>query len=693
MDINTEFFIHLESNFNRLLYNNDIDQLKFYSELYEYSLKIQQLKHKDSRKDVIEFYNNVIEKVKFIIDNFLNNMFEKIVCSKEILQTYSIESNVFNSSLITINNLMEYFKVELTKLDTTYTDINYINYGLTKWFDHVTFKLIKYTNTKLCYYLDYKNKVSYDDENIYYLSELLDTIYYCMNKNLINQDTFKTNIGNEVLSYLEKSLMLLDTNIIDDKSFLVSIYEVNTFQINKLNELNLDILNNDYKHLFKTIILDKYEVIIKRDFSIILNEFDFKEFRTNYTINESFYHSLKNSILYCSDIQYIKDSFTKWLNGLIICADDFPEILDVYYFMTMIVDKIDWETDYNSNIFKYIYNCFEPHFKHQKSTIENIDKYIRTHIYKQNLLPVNYFHKMLINYFNKFVDDDDETVFIYYKNYLVKRLYYYNFNEEYIKHELDIINSLTDNLNTPYLYKLNIIKKDIINSSHLSNEFNTIYQQNNNLVITTDGIWNLTPNCNDFSNPEFNSKFNAFKTDFTTFYTCKYENKKLDWNHQLSICTLDYITKDNDYEIECALSLANILYEFNTQDYLELTDSYSKRDFEILCHYRLIKQDEDNVFKLNRKFNIKSDKLIIKNNVSNKKIKKKCNNEIVFSQKELLELFIVRTVKRINLLEEELLKMIKSKYDFNDDLINETLEKLIENNYLNFENKMYLYVI
>ena len=54
----------------------------------------------------------------------------------------------------------------------------------------------------------------------------------------------------------------------------------------------------------------------------------------------------------------------------------------------------------------------------------------------------------------------------------------------------------------------------------------------------------------------------------------------------------------------------------------------------------------------------------------------------------------VRTVKRINLLEEsELLKMIKSKYDYDDELINQTLEKLVDNNYLNFENKMYLYVI
>ena len=697
MELNTEFFIHLESNFNRILYNNDINKVHFYSELYNYTVKIQQLKHKDSRKDIIEFYSNMINKVKFIIDNFLNNMFEKIASSNEILQSYFTEFNLFHDSLITINNLMDYFKVESKKMDTTYTDINYINYGFTKWYDYVTFKLIKYINSKLCYYLDYKNKVSDDDETIYYLSEALDSIYHCLNKNLINQDAFINNIGNEVLSYLEKTLINLDTNIIEDKEFLGTIYEINTFHTNKLNELNLDILINDYEHLFKSLILDKYEVIIKLDFLKLLNDFDFESFKHTYTINDIFYTSFKNSIKYCHDIQYIKDAFTQWLNGLIICVNDFPEILDIYYFMTMIVDKIHCQLDINSSsIFKNIFSCFESHFKPINSTIENIDKYIRIQVYKNNLIPVNYFHKMLINYFNTFVENDDETVFIYYKNYLVKRLYYYNFNESYIKHELDIINSLTDNIDTPCLYKLNIIKKDIINSTHLSTEFNSIYNQNNNLIIITDGIWNLSPKCETFSNIEFNSKFNSFKTEFTTFYNCKFENKKLDWNHQLSTCSLTYdvFKTGTDVEIVCSLSLANILCEFNIQDYLELHSVYSKRDFEILCHYKLIIKSVDNRFILNDMFNPKGHKLNIKNNVTNKKIKKKCKNEIVFSQTEIIELFIVRTLKSVEFIsDEDLLTMIKTKYNIEIKMINDILDKLVDNKYVDFVNNKYLYVI
>ena len=55
---------------------------------------------------------------------------------------------------------------------------------------------------------------------------------------------------------------------------------------------------------------------------------------------------------------------------------------------------------------------------------------------------------------------------------------------------------------------MDIIKKDIINSKHLSNAFNTIYNKNNNLFITTDGICNISTKTADCSNTDFNSKFN-----------------------------------------------------------------------------------------------------------------------------------------------------------------------------------------
>jgi hypothetical protein len=701
MDINNEFFIHLESTFNRLLYNNDINQLKFYSELYNYSLKIQKLKHTDSRNDIIVFYNDVLDKVAFIIDNFLNNMFDKIVGSKELLQTYSIEFNIFNDSLITINSLMEYFKNELTKLDTTYKELNYINYGLTKWFEYITFKLIKYINTKLCYYLDFRNKelTSLEsDTNIYYLSEILDTIFYWMNKNIISQSIFNNAIRSFVIEFLNKNIEELNKNILDDPHFLKTIDACYIFQLNSLNELNLELLIDDYEDLFKTLILDKYENLIKQKFTTMLNDFNFKTFRTNYIINDDFYMNVKLCLEYCVDTNYIKDKLTKWLNNLIICATEFDEILDLNYFITMIVDKIEWKLEsVNSDIFNKIFNIFEPYFKDMKETMENFDKYIRGNVYKNNLIPINYFHKTLINYFTKYSgsgDDSYETIFIYFKNYLVKRLYYYNFDEDYIKHELDIITSLTDNLNTTNLYKLNIIKNDLLGSKHITNEFNSIYNQTNNLIVMTDGIWNISPKTYEFSNTEFNRKFNTFKTEFTTFYNCKFENKKLDWNHQLSSCTLNYINNNKEYEIECPLNIANILYEFNDTNILSFNESSSK-DFDILCQYKLIKKDSsNNHYVINERFNYKGSKITIKNNGKNKRIIKKQQNEIVFSQKELVELYIMRTVKRVSIIsDEELNNMINEKFNISNDLIKETFEKLIDNEYLKYDNNKYLYVI
>ena len=93
-------------------------------------------------------------------------------------------------------------------------------------------------------------------------------------------------------------------------------------------------------------------------------------------------------------------------------------------------------------------------------------------------------------------------------------------------------------------------------------------------------------------------------------------------------------------------------------------------------------------------FNPKGHKLNIKNNVTNKKIKKKCKNEIVFSQTEIIELFIVRTLKSVEFIsDEDLLTMIKTKYNIEIKMINDILDKLVDNKYVDFVNNKYLYVI
>jgi len=72
----------------------------------------------------------------------------------------------------------------------------------------------------------------------------------------------------------------------------------------------------------------------------------------------------------------------------------------------------------------------------------------------------------------------------------------------------------------------------------------------------------------------------------------------------------------------------------------------------------------------------------------------KQKNEIVFSQKEVIELYIMRTLKRDNdIVSDILIKNIKSKYDVDIKIINDTLEKLVDNEYLKYENNKYLYVI
>ena len=94
-----EIFITVESKINKLLYNSDINYMEFYTYLYNTSIKIQQIKSPSIRVDTIKFYYAVYDKIKESINSYIVNIYEKIIDNKSILQTYSIELNIFNDNL------------------------------------------------------------------------------------------------------------------------------------------------------------------------------------------------------------------------------------------------------------------------------------------------------------------------------------------------------------------------------------------------------------------------------------------------------------------------------------------------------------------------------------------------------------------------------------------------------------------
>ena len=99
-----------------------------------------------------------------------------------------------------------------------------------------------------------------------------------------------------------------------------------------------------------------------------------------------------------------------------------------------------------------------------------------------------------------------------------------------------------------------------------------------------------------------------------TFHKMKYENRRLEWNAELSCCTLEY----KGISLVCSFAQANELYKFNESDVIPFRDN---KVLVTLEKYRLIKRDGENYI-LNPKFKSKTDVLDIKSKTSStKKVK------------------------------------------------------------------------
>ena len=687
-----EIFITIESKINKLLYNGDINYIDFYTYLYDNSIKIQQIKSPSIRIDTIEFYYSVYNKIKKSINGYIVNIYEKIISNNSILQTYSIELNLFNDNLELINNLIKYFNNELSKIDPNYIKQDFVVYGMNKWYENITLKLFTYINKKIKQNLNYSiNSIEVEEEELYYINELIEHINYCYSNKIIESNIFEINIITNIYIYLEESLYKYSEIYKNNPIFLTYINNINNFYNRQLSVLNLEELQIKYKKLFNEKIVHKYEYIIKKTLNNLLYSININTFKLDYCFDINIIIKLNECLNYCYNNEFIQSTLNKWIDSYFV--NDFAYILDLIYLTNLLYIKLE-ETGKSTKL-ENIYNCtlylYKKYLPNDKSVIEKYDKYIREYLYKEKNIPLELFYNSLALYFTNYIDDD--ILFAYYKAFLIKRLNRYNFNNNYIEIEIDIIEELVYKLNTPNLYKINIIKKDLIASKYYSQEFNTIYNRQSKLIITTDGIWNIKPKTYNFYNTYFNTSLNKFTLDFSTFYNCKYQNKKLDWNYDASSCILNYyINEDKSIYIDCPLKYGNILYEFNDNN------SYTpiNKDINIYCN-ELVKYGiltlNNGKYILNN--NIKYKDITIKHTNSKLKvIKKSQKREIVFSQKELAELFIIRSVKHVNSMNEsKLIEIIKNKFNIIESLIHKILDKLVYNQYLIKEETNYLYII
>jgi len=669
--------IHVE--INNLLNNKDFNKSDFYTYMYESSLRIQKYKSYDSRQLTINSYKNIFNTLDNIIIIFNDKISNNIKYKEDILDYYYEQTNLYIKNIAIINNIFSYVNKELSILDSSFTIIDYNKYGIENWFNSIIFKNIELFNTIFIKYLDFSNQQI--DSPIYLLNEFLDTIFMCIHKKIIDTTFFDIHIGDVLLEHIENCCIEFSKKPYDSINVLVTMIDnFNIFYMSTFDILNLECLKKKYISLFKKRILYKFSDIMKIEYDRIL---------LHPIQNTNLYDDIKlltKIINYCNDTQYIKLKINDYFNKLYNSLTNFSDILEVFYLSHMIYDEC-------MNIeFIVYYNCdtIVPKniFEDAESVCDSYDKYIRNVLYKKVNKP--YFYSSLLLYFKKF--KDNELIPIYYKNYLVKRLYKYNFNLTYIKIEINIIKQICSDWKSnshSILYKLKKIKTDLEESIKTSNEFNSIYDVPSTIILATDGIWNIDPYNTPFSSPVFNKEYNTLTEHFTTFYNCKYSTKKLDWNHDLSSCILNYYVNDNTtIEITCPLKIANILYKFNINNSVVLNKPYSK----LLEHYNIIDKVDSNICTLNTTLSSKN--IVIKFLKAKKKdISKSQKKEIVFTKQELIEAYCVRLLKnKKSMIDSVLVGLIKEKYKVDNTLITKTIDKLVENLYIEYDGSNYMYL-
>ena len=691
MDNHNEFYTNLDSKLNDFMYNSQFEFIHLYAYLYKYCTTIQQKKYKDCRNELITFYKDVFEHINVILYNYNLDIFETLINSENKLKLFVNKYNTYKDNLKWLNKLTQYINNELKKLDSTYEKLDYTKYGLEVWYKNVTLNISKFINSKLTYYLDYENYelTESDNENIFYLNELIDTIYFAVNNKVIDQTQFDTIIGNSIYDFI-------DSNIIKLSGFLQHLYSNNYLHlIDKyyyfyekiLNDLNLNYLQFRTRNLYKTYILDKFTNSFKETIYTTLIQINFENID-----NQQLFGKLRLSIRYIQDYKCFKIIFNNWLNDDYNSKIDYDKKIEGFYLYNLIYNKLlkIIPTEKIKIISIVLDELYLNELKNEKSCIELFDKYIRTILYK-NEKYLYYFTNLLVYYFEKY--RSEEIVFEYYKNYLVRRLYKYNFNSALIKIEITILNELFKYLKTINLHKLNIIKNDINDSKEITKEFNEIYNLGDKIYITTTGIWDISPNEHHLVNEIFKHQYTLFTNQFKSYYNCKYDKRTLKWSDTMTNCILDFNINNKIYHIECPIKYADILYYFNDRDIIDDSIALENNDtLELLCQYKLIKKKKNNIFTINTTFNYKKSHFTIKGSQT-KKIKKKQDSNEIFTKKELLELYIVRTLKHDNLEYDTLLNAIKDKFEVSSKFISEILNNLVDKGYLSNENNNYLYVI
>lgn len=674
-----------------LFLQGDYNIMEFQSELYNLSLNIQKTKNENIRHFIIEFYHSVIKLVESKLEDLNYKLLDKIIYVSEennIINKYNQEYNKYESNLKKTANLFAYFNTELLRLDKDFKQIDFFTIGKKLWFSKITQLVIVKIIDFVIPYFNNNYEENEENDNIYNIYEILDCIYYHIDSKIIETTHISDYIRNRILTNLEEKCVLLNKTLdtLEINNIIIEINIFNDFTLKTLSMLNLEFLNNEYKSILYSSVLINYKYRIMSNFR---RNFDFNNFKKTYSLNCENLDIINYTIDLCSDdIDFLEDEYIKYITQQFNIVDNtdsynyFIDIITLCYYIKLLYNDINEELDILS-----CYDIFDTYFSDTKNIIDNLDIYMKKVVYKnESEIPYNMVYTLLLYLFNKY--NQNESLFTRYKNTLVKRFYKYNFSLEFIRQDINIIDSISKLYYYPSLHKIRTISNDIIESHKITQEFNKIYNCYSQITFMTDGLWSIHPKPLDYSNKIFSRELSGVKKNINTYYGCLYDGRVLKWNDEISKCILKYnISDTKSIYIDCSYNYANQLFYFNENIEVSIPSSLSK----ILLKYKVIKKSNDK-FILNNA--IKEKDININHNiVKKKKIKENQKKELAFSIKETLELFIVRTLKKEKQLDKtDLYSKINEYCKTDTDCIDSVLNKLINNDYLSKENNIYLYI-
>lgn len=660
--------------------------LDMYKLLYTKSLEIQKEKTVNIRHVIMNFYCDIIDITIETIRNYINVIYDKI---KNDLESYYITYNNLVKSLKIISKVIGFVNKELMRLEENYDVTNILKFGLKTWCDNILVRFTDTINKKVVYLLNYENKPEDYEKETNIVSGVIDSIAFLINNEFIEPDFYQVKIIGYASNFLESKILNFSKIIDGTKpTFMETVDNFNRFYYKSISILSVDLLQELFDYKFDFYVIGTHKHHILDHLEAYLKEIDFEKFCEDYTLSNNIVCKLELCIRYLNDKAMIAKIIENFVNSHLssIKDDDFSKLLDLNYLCYYLYYKI---TDLNIligfKISKPLDTIFFKGEKDGKLLMKKLDKYIQETIYPGKNIPINYFQQVLTDYLKQFDDD----IYIIYKNALIRRLYKNDFKTEKINAEIKIIDYFIGNLKHCDIYKLLKIKKDLLESVVFTLELNKINNMNNRVILTTHGIWGISPTKINLSCQRFNDKFVEFKSSVESFHKLKYENRRLEWNIELSCCTLKY----KDISLICSFAQANELYKFNE------TDTIPYKECKVLItleKYKLIKRDGENYI-LNPKFKSKSDVLDIKSRTcSTKKVKKRHDKEEAICKQDLLSAFVVRVLKQEKSLSKPcLLLKINEKYKFSETLVSKTIDKLVENCYIEFkeDDNTYVYVV